>query len=62
MGLVSALVKGMDHERQTKDHSAVVGGYLLGRTRKGSAALKLAFWLSGHQTGHEAVRHQGVLR
>jgi hypothetical protein len=35
--------------------AAVIGGYVLGRTKKGRAALKLASWLSGNQAGPQAM-------
>jgi hypothetical protein len=35
--------------------AAVIGGYVLGRTKKGGAALALASWLSGNQAGPQAM-------
>ena len=35
--------------------AAVIGGYVLGRTKKGGAALSLASWLSGNQAGPQAM-------
>jgi hypothetical protein len=35
--------------------AAVIGGYVLGRTKKGGAALTLASWLSGNQAGPQAM-------
>jgi hypothetical protein len=40
---------------QTKLAAAVIAGYVLGRTRKGGAALALASWLSGNQAGPQAM-------
>jgi hypothetical protein len=40
---------------QTKLATAVIAGYVLGRTRKGGAALALASWLSGNQAGPQAM-------
>ena len=33
----------------------MIGGYVLGRTKKGGAALNLASWLSGNQAGPQAM-------
>lgn len=49
---------------RTKIAVAVAGGYLLGRTKKGKAALSLALWLAGKELGlqpRELVR-EGVLK
>src|SRR5215212_10407848 len=35
--------------------AAVIGGYVLGRTKKGGAALALASWLSGNQAGPQVM-------
>jgi hypothetical protein len=35
--------------------AAVIGGYVLGRTKKGGAALALASWLSSNQAGPQAM-------
>jgi hypothetical protein len=35
--------------------AAAVGGYVLGRTKKGGAALGLASWLGGNQAGQQAM-------
>src|SRR5829696_2975436 len=35
--------------------AAVIGGYVLGRTKKGGAALALASWLGGNQAGPQAM-------
>jgi len=35
--------------------AAVFGGYVLGRTKKGGAALSLATWLSGNEAGPRAM-------
>jgi hypothetical protein len=35
--------------------AAVIGGYVLGRTKKGGAALALASWLRGNQAGPQAM-------
>jgi hypothetical protein len=35
--------------------AAVIGGYVMGRTKKGGAALALASWLSGNQAGPQAM-------
>jgi hypothetical protein len=35
--------------------AAVIGGYVLGRTKKGGAALALASWLSGNRAGPQAM-------
>jgi len=40
---------------QTKLAAAVIAGYVLGRTRKGGAALALASWLSGNRAGPQAM-------
>ena len=40
---------------QTKLAAAVIAGYVLGRTKKGGAALALASWLSGNQAGPRAM-------
>jgi hypothetical protein len=40
---------------KTKLAAAVIGGYVLGRTKKGGAALTLASWLSGNQAGPQAM-------
>jgi hypothetical protein len=40
---------------KTKLAAAVIGGYVLGRTKKGGAALALASWLSGNQAGPQAM-------
>ncbi|MFL6045883.1 MAG: hypothetical protein ACJ72M_12280 [Propionibacteriaceae bacterium] len=40
---------------QTKLAAAVIAGYVLGRTKKGGAALALASWLSGNQVGPQAM-------
>jgi hypothetical protein len=40
---------------QTKLAAAVIAGYVLGRTKKGGAALALASWLSGNQAGPQAM-------
>ena len=40
---------------KTKLAAAVFGGYVLGRTKKGGAALSLASWLSGNQAGPQAM-------
>jgi len=47
---------------RAKFGAAVVGGYLLGRTKKGGAALRLASWLSGNTAGPKMVgmARQGV--
>src|SRR5215218_7220985 len=35
--------------------AAVISGYVLGRTKKGGAAINLASWLSGNQAGPQAM-------
>ena len=40
---------------QTRLAAAVIAGYVLGRTKKGGAALALASWLSGNQAGPQAM-------
>jgi hypothetical protein len=40
---------------KTKLAAAVIGGYVLGRTKKRRAALALASWLSGNQAGPQAM-------
>ena len=35
--------------------AAVISGYVLGRTKKGGAALNMASWLSGNQAGPQAM-------
>ena len=40
---------------QAKLAAAVFGGYVLGRTKQGGAALSLASWLSGNQAGPRAM-------
>jgi hypothetical protein len=40
---------------QTKLAAAVIAGYVLGRTKKGGAALTLASWLSGNQARPQAM-------
>ena len=40
---------------QTRLAAAVIAGYVLGRTKKGGAALALASWLSGNQTRPRAM-------
>ena len=40
---------------KTKLAAAVIAGYVLGRTKKGGAALALASWLSGNQAGPQAM-------
>jgi hypothetical protein len=35
--------------------AAMIGGYVLGRTKKGGAALALASWLSGNRAGPQAM-------
>ena len=40
---------------KTKLAAAVIGGYVLGRTKKGGAALALASWLSGNQAGPQVM-------
>ena len=40
---------------QAKLAAAVFGGYVLGRTKNGGAALSLASWLSGNQAGPRAM-------
>ena len=40
---------------KTKLAAAVIGGYVLGRTKKGGAALTLASWLSGNQASPQAM-------
>src|SRR5215212_2935799 len=35
--------------------AAVISGYVLGRTKKGGAALGLASWLGGNQAGQQAM-------
>ena len=40
---------------QTRLAAAVIAGYVLGRTKKGGAALTLASWLSGNQAGPQAM-------
>ena len=40
---------------KTKLAAAVIAGYVLGRTKKGGAALTLASWLSGSQAGPQAM-------
>src|SRR5688572_4806682 len=35
--------------------AAVIGGYVLGRTKKGGAAVALASWLSGNQAGPQVM-------
>ena len=41
--------------KSTKLAAAVIGGYVLGRTKKGGAALALASWLGGNQAGPQAM-------
>lgn len=43
---------------QAKLMSAVVAGYLLGRTKQGKRAIRLAVWLSGGKTGVATVLAQ----
>src|SRR5215203_2832806 len=35
--------------------AAVISGYVLGRTKKGGAAINMASWLSGNQAGPQAM-------
>ena len=46
---------GTSPSTQTKLAAAVIAGYVLGRTKKGGAALALASWLSGNQAGPQAM-------
>jgi hypothetical protein len=49
-------------EDKTRLGAAVVGGYILGRTKKGGMALRLATFLSGNQMGPQvmATARKGV--
>jgi hypothetical protein len=44
--------------------AAVIGGYVLGRTKKGGAALGLASWLSGNRAGPQpmALARKGLIQ
>jgi len=40
--------------------AAALGGYVLGRTKKGKAAIGLALWLSGHGRPRDILRNQAI--
>jgi hypothetical protein len=40
--------------------AAALGGYVLGRTKKGKAVIGLALWLSGHGRPRDILRNQAI--
>jgi hypothetical protein len=44
-------------DNRMKLGAAVVSGYLLGRTKKGGAALRLAMWMTGNTGGPQVINY-----